>query len=172
MTGSRRQLLLGAGAVAAAAGVGVALWRTPGGTSTAAHPVFQHRFPTPDGGELVMSTLLGRPLLLNFWATWCPPCVREMPLLDAFRRDRSAAGWQVVGLAVDGPTPVREFLQRSPVGFPIGLAGFDGAALSKELGNRTGGLPFTARFDRGGQLKDHHLGELEDSDLRRWAEGV
>jgi thiol-disulfide isomerase/thioredoxin len=171
MTANRRQLLLGAGAVAAAAGVGVALWRVPGGAA-AAHPVFQRRFPTPDGGELVMSSLLGRPLLLNFWATWCPPCVREMPLLDAFRRDRSVDGWQVVGLAVDGPTPVREFLQRSPVGFAIGLAGFEGAALSKELGNRAGGLPFTALFDREGQLKDHHLGELGEADLKRWAAEV
>jgi thiol-disulfide isomerase/thioredoxin len=169
LTGSRRQILVGAGAVAAAAGVGIALWRAPDGTS-GAHPVFQRRFPTPDGGELVMSEFLGRPLLLNFWATWCPPCVREMPLLDAFRRDRSVDGWQVAGLAVDGPAPVAEFLQRSPVGFAIGLAGFEGAALSKELGNRAGGLPFTARFNRAGQLTGHHLGELQDADLRRWVE--
>jgi thiol-disulfide isomerase/thioredoxin len=82
------------------------------------------------------------PLVLNFWATWCPPCIKEMPALDRFR-EPCGTRWEVVGLAVDGPTPVREFLQRVPVSFPIGLAGFGGADLGKRLGNQTGGLPFT-----------------------------
>ncbi|MBC7717365.1 MAG: TlpA family protein disulfide reductase, partial [Pseudorhodobacter sp.] len=81
-----------------------------------------------------MADLRGKPLLLNFWATWCPPCVKEMPLLDAFYQTHRARGWQVVGLAVDSPTPVRAFLERVPVSFPIGLAGMEGSELSRALG--------------------------------------
>jgi thiol-disulfide isomerase/thioredoxin len=130
------------------------------------------RFPRPDGGELVMASLRGKPLVLNFWATWCPPCIKEMPQIDQFHRTFSARGWAVVGLAVDTVAPVREFLARQPVGFAVGLAGFEGTALSRELGNDRGALPFTAVFDRGGRIVQRKLGETSFDELSRWAEGV
>ena len=68
---------------------------------------WQQQFDTPQGTPLAWSALKGRPIVLNFWATWCPPCVKEMPELDRFQREFAAKGWKVVGLAVDGPTPVR-----------------------------------------------------------------
>src|SRR5438128_2664895 len=100
-------------------------------------------FDTPDGAQLSMQALRGRPLLLNFWATWCPPCVEEMPLLDRFFRQSGSKSWQVVGLAIDQPSAVRNFLKKTPVTFPIGLAGLGGTELAKSLGNEVGGLPFT-----------------------------
>jgi thiol-disulfide isomerase/thioredoxin len=129
-------------------------------------------FPRPEGGELALADLRGQPLLLNFWATWCPPCVREMPALERFWQAHRASGWHVVGLAVDGPTPVREFLARSPVSYPIGLAGLDGTRLSRSLGNETGALPFTALFSAAGRLVERHLGEASASDLERFARRV
>ena len=105
----------------------------------------------PDGGELALGSLRGRPLVLNFWATWCPPCVEEMPMLDRFQREQQRGGWQVVGLAVDSAAPVREFLARHPVGFPIGLAGMQGVELSRALGNTRGALPFSVVFDARGE---------------------
>jgi thiol-disulfide isomerase/thioredoxin len=167
----RRIWLAGAGLGAAALGLGVAWWRQRPASGTA-HAVFQARFARPDGSELDMAAHLGRPLLLNFWATWCPPCVREMPLLDRFAVAQAAAGWRVVGLAVDAAAPVREFLRRQPVGFEIGMAGFDGVALSRSLGNEGGGLPFTAVFDREGLLRDRHVGEASQADLDRWAREI
>jgi thiol-disulfide isomerase/thioredoxin len=170
MTPGRRRVLGAAGATAVLAGVGTALWRE---THPAADESFWAlRFPSPAGPELVLATLRGRPLLLNFWATWCPPCVREFPLLDRFQRAQAPAGWQVVGLAVDGPTPVREFLLRNPVSFAIGLAGLNGTQMTRSLGNSSGALPFTAVFDRRGMLRRQHLGELDEAVLKAWVESL
>ena len=126
------------------------------------------RFPKPDGGELMLAALRGRPLVLNFWATWCPPCIKEMPDLDRFQRQFAARGWQVVGLAVDSPAPVREFLARMPVSYAIGLAGAPGADLSRSLGNESGGLPFTAVFDAQGRIVRRKLGETRFDELAEW----
>jgi thiol-disulfide isomerase/thioredoxin len=131
--------------------------------------LWARRFDKPGGGELVFAELRGKPLVVNFWATWCPPCVKEMPELDRFARDFQAKGWQVVGVAVDGPTPVREFLLKTPVGFPIGLAGFGGAQMARELGNSGGGLPFTVVFDASGKVIHTRLGQTNYDELAGWA---
>lgn len=169
----RRALLYGGVAAAAAAGgLGWAWWRDKQAAEWAAQTggVWDLRFPQPGGGELVMQSLRGRPLVLNFWATWCPPCVKEMPDLDRFQRQFAARGWQVVGLAIDAPTPVREFLARSPVSYPIGLAGLDGTTLSRRLGNQTGALPFTAVFNAAGAVVLRKLGEANLQQMQQWAE--
>jgi thiol-disulfide isomerase/thioredoxin len=131
------------------------------------------RFERPEGGALVLADLRGRPLLINFWATWCPPCVKEMPMLDTFARaqaSRGTAGWQVIGLAVDSPTPVREFLKKTPVSFPIGLAGFGGTELAHQMGNATGGLPYTVVLGADGRVLHRKLGEANLKELQDWVE--
>ncbi|MEF7614290.1 TlpA disulfide reductase family protein [Aquincola sp. MAHUQ-54] len=166
----RTTLFAGVAAAAAAAGAGFAWWRLqPGPVSAEAGALWNLRFAQPDGGELVMASLRGQPLVLNFWATWCPPCVKELPQIDRFHRDFSGQGWRVVGLAVDGPTPVREFLRRQPLGFPVGLAGLEGTDLSRQLGNSTGALPFTVVFDRQGRPTRRKLGETSYEELAAWA---
>lgn len=168
----RSWLLAGVGAAAAAAGAGGAYWRDRETAQQAAADsgwLWGLEFPKPGGGELQMASLRGRPLVLNFWATWCPPCVKEMPEFDRFHREFSRKGWQVLGLAVDSPTPVREFLTRAPVGYTIALAGFGGTEVSKRLGNAQGALPFTAMFDARGQLLQRRLGETNFVELSAWA---
>ena len=160
----RHWLGVAVGVGAAAVGAAIA-WRRQAADED---PLWSLEFDQPDGGRLTMAGLRGRPLLLNFWATWCPPCVKEMPLLDAFHRQRQAAGWQVVGLAIDGPTPVREYLARLPIGFPIGLAGLGGTELSRRLGNAGGALPFTVVFDATGRPVARKLGAVGESDLADW----
>jgi thiol-disulfide isomerase/thioredoxin len=118
---------------------------------------------------LSMQALRGKPLLVNFWATWCPPCVDELPLIDRFYRDNSAKSWQVVGLAIDQPSAVRTFLQRTPVSFPVGLAGLDGTELARSLGNAAGGLPFTVVLGPDGDVRARRIGRVSPSDLAQWA---
>jgi thiol-disulfide isomerase/thioredoxin len=180
MGNARRNVLVaGVAAAAAAAGAGVAWWRRgPAPTaSAAAQPgdtdalaaLWALRLDRPEGGELVLAELRGKPLLINFWATWCPPCVKEMPELDRFHRAFSPQGWQVVGLAIDGPTAVREFLTRVKVGFPIGMAGLGGTELVRSLGNPRGGLPFSVLIGASGQVLQRKLGETHFDELAGWA---
>jgi thiol-disulfide isomerase/thioredoxin len=129
------------------------------------------RLDRPDGGELVLASLRGRPLVVNFWATWCPPCVHELPEIDRFHADHASRGWQVVGIAIDSPTAVREFLARRPLRFPIGLAGLAGTDLARQLGNTAGGLPFTVALDAGGRLVQRKLGATTYAELAGWAAG-
>ncbi len=173
----RRHLMLGtAGAAAAVAGAGWQWLRTtatkPDVADEAVRSFWQMSFPQPDGKPLAMAGLRGQALVLNFWATWCPPCVKEMPELDRFARQFANRGGRVVGLAVDNPTAVRQFLTRSPVSYPIGLAGFDGTDLSRKLGNSAGALPFTAVFNRDGRLVQRKLGETSFDELSRWVQAL
>lgn len=166
---NRRLVLGGVAAAAAAAGAGFAWWRLKVDDTPLPADFWSLRFERPEGGELALAALRSRPLLINFWATWCAPCLRELPLLNQFQRDHGPAGWQVIGLAVDGPTPVREFLAKRPLAFPVGMAGLDGTELARALGNQAGGLPFSVLLDRAGAVRDRKLGALAEADLARWA---
>jgi thiol-disulfide isomerase/thioredoxin len=174
-TAQRRRRLLTAGVAAGAAlaGIGAAWWkfRPTEAESGAADALWQLSFATPSGGQLSMASLRGRPLLLNFWATWCPPCVEEMPLLDAFAHQQGSGGWQVVGLAIDQPSAVRQFLGRTPVSYPIGLAGLEGTDLVRSLGNTNGGLPFTVVLGADGAVRQRRMGKLSRADLDAWTTG-
>lgn len=167
---SRRHLIWGAGAAAAVAGVGLAMWRfeplaVPDADS---HPVWGQQFETPAGVALAMGAFRGRPLLLNFWATWCPPCIEELPMINTFWRENAPKGHQVVALAIDQPSAVRRFLERQPLGFPVGLAGLEGTNLAKSLGNAAGGLPFTVFFKADGSIWRQKMGQLTPDDLTQW----
>jgi thiol-disulfide isomerase/thioredoxin len=176
MTTRRRALITaGVATAAVAAGVGGHVLQRRSAAADAADAasteVWSLDFETPGPDRLAMASLRGKPLVLNFWATWCPPCVREMPALDRFAREHGARGWQVVGLAADNATAVRKFLAVTPVGFPIALAGFEGIELSRRLGNVSGGLPFTVVYGRDGQARHRHIGETRYEQLADWAKG-
>ena len=169
---SRRRWLMGAVAGAAAlGGVGLA-WRTytPQTLPPAADSkLWQLEFPGLDGGVVSMASLRGKPVLLNFWATWCPPCVEELPLLSSFYQEYSAKGWQMLGLAVDQLEPVKRFLVKTPVTFPVVLAGVPGVELSKSLGNLSGGLPFSVVLGSDGVVAHRKIGQVSPANLFAWA---
>lgn len=168
----RRRWLVGAVAGAAAlGGIGLA-WQTyqPQTMSpTAESALWPLEFATPDGSLLRMAALRGKPVLLNFWATWCPPCVEELPLLSRFYQENSANGWQVIGLAVDQLEPVKRFLARSPVTFPVAMAGLPGMEISQALGNLSGSLPFTVVLGSDGLVVHRKMGKVTPDDLLAWA---
>jgi thiol-disulfide isomerase/thioredoxin len=167
----RHALYAGVATLAAAAGVGVALRRHASETVTsdALQAVWASEFDTPKGETLKLADFRGKPLVLNFWATWCPPCVEEMPLLDAFFRQNSSNGWQVIGLAIDQPSLVKRFMGQFPVDYPIALGGMNGTELGRLLGNAQGGLPFTVVFDATGNVKVQKLGKLSVDEIKSWA---
>lgn len=184
-SGARRRTLLigGTAAFSAALGAGFAWWRRSAGaasdppaapaTKAPTPELWARRFDTPEGGTLAMAGLRGKPLLINFWATWCAPCVREMPEIDRFYREFGTRNWNVLGLAIDGPTPVREFLAtKLKISFPIGLAGFEGSDLTKQLGNDRGGLPFSVMFNASGEVIHRKLGETSFDELSGWARSL
>ena len=171
MSSKRRNLLwMGAAGVAAfAAGLAWNFKRQPSVAAGQLDRLWASSFEAPDASTLSMATLRGKPLVVNFWATWCPPCVEEMPLLDAFFRQNSSKGWQVVGLAIDQPSQVKRFLSQRPVSYSIGLAGLDGPELARALGNESGALPFTLVLMPDGRVLQSKLGKLSESDLAVWS---
>lgn len=177
---NRRALLYtGVAALAGLAGAGAAWWKAQpqqaapepamAGQDAGADAFWRLSFDTPDGQSVAMSSFRGKPLLLNFWATWCPPCIEELPLLNNFYAANRSKDWQVLGLAVDQPSAVRKWLQARPLGFAVGMAGLQGTELSKSLGNLAGSLPFTVVFGATGQLLHRKTGKVAPEDLTLWS---
>lgn len=161
----------GLAALAAVAGGGTAWWRSRSPPPVDAQPrsdLWSLSFPKPDGTPLHMAERRGRPLLLNFWATWCAPCVTEMPLLDEFARMRASSGLQVLALAIDGAEKVGRFVDHHSLHLPVAIAGAEGIELSRSLGNSLGALPYSVMFDASGRARAQNLGAVSRGLLDQW----
>jgi thiol-disulfide isomerase/thioredoxin len=128
------------------------------------------RLPGLDGNSVELASIApGRPLLVNVWASWCGPCVEEMPELQRFALAQGDQGVQVVGLALDTPAGVRAFLDRIPVGYPILLDTPGPADASVLLGNTRGLLPYTVLVDARGKVVKQKLGPFAHGEIEDWA---
>ena len=168
---SRRAWLYGAAAVlAAGAGAGAAWWKQrPGGSAggdALGAAFWDKRFERPEGGEVAMASLRGKPVLLNFWATWCAPCVEEMPELSELHAADGGKKFQVIGIGIDSPSNIAEFTKKIQVAYPIYVAGMSGTELSRQFGNVQGGLPFTVLVGADGTVKKTYLGRLKFDELK------
>jgi len=159
--------------LALAAGLG-ASWLDRQAAPTA-EPAVQtlwgQQWPGPDGQPKSLQTLRGQITVVNFWATWCAPCVEEMPALSAlYQQIQQASGAprprvEFIGVAIDRADQVAEFARRSPVSYPLVVAGAAGSELGRALGNEAGALPFTAVIDSNGRVVERTLGIVNPEKL-------
>ncbi|WP_026143133.1 MULTISPECIES: TlpA disulfide reductase family protein [unclassified Thioalkalivibrio] len=127
-------------------------------------------FALPDlaGDERQLSEWDGNLIVLNFWATWCPPCKKEMPLFqDTYEANRDD-GFTIVAVAVDEQTATQHFVDDFGIEFPVLIGQDEAMAVGREYGNRIGALPYTVLIDRDGTIVDTHRGEVEPEDLDAW----
>ena len=159
--------------MAAGLGMGMSWWTSSAATtSQATEPIpgfWDLQWSTPQGSPLLLQSFRGKPLLINFWATWCPPCIDELPLINAFYKQNNPKGWQVIGLAIDKSASVQAFLQKMPLEFPVAVEPLNGSDLARQLGNPTGSLPFSVAINAQGGIVQRKLGRLKQSDLDLWA---
>lgn len=127
--------------------------------------------PDLAGERVDLRAFAGRPLLINVWASWCAPCVQEMPELARFVTAQGSDGVQVLGLALDTPEGVRDFLTRVPVAYPIVLETPGPADASVRLGNTQGLLPYTVLVDAQGRIVRRKLGPFAEGEIEGWALG-
>ncbi|NDC07815.1 MAG: TlpA family protein disulfide reductase [Oxalobacteraceae bacterium] len=133
---------------------------------TAVGALMQVSLKDSGGRQRKMSEWQGKVLLINFWATWCPPCVSEMPDLVALQNDLARKNLQVIGIGIDSPSNIREFAEKHQITYPLLLGGLEGSDLSRQFGNQSGGLPFTILIGADGSVRRTYMGRLDMEKVR------
>jgi len=123
--------------------------------------------PDPAGKPQRFDQWRGKVMVVNFWATWCAPCVKEMPALSALQTELASKPIQIVGVGIDSAANIQEFLTKYEITYPLMVAGMGGAKTTRAFGNQVGGLPFTVIIDSKSQIHKTYTGELNIADLRR-----
>ena len=123
--------------------------------------------PLPDfnladvsGNQHNISEWQGKIRVINFWATWCPPCLKEIPEFMALQKQYADKGLQFIGIAIDDQEAVEEFLATTKINYPILIGGINGIALAQQLGNKFDAVPFTLVVNREGQIIHRQPGEF------------
>jgi thiol-disulfide isomerase/thioredoxin len=113
-----------------------------------------------DGRPRSLSEWDGKPLIINFWATWCAPCRREIPMLNALAVDEKYSSFEIIGIAIDFREDVLKYLEKMPIDYTVLIGEQDGLTAARAFGMESIGLPFTAFTDRQGRIATIHVGEL------------
>ena len=127
------------------------------------HPAFT--LPDMEGVDRELSEWNGKYRLLNFWATWCAPCRREIPLLKAFQEQHGENGFQILGIAVDYPDQVASYAEEAQFNYPILVGQQDAMAVAESSGIEFIGMPFTMFVAKDGEYVGAYIGELHQSHL-------
>jgi peroxiredoxin len=122
--------------------------------------------PDSLGAPQKLSQWQGKILVVNFWATWCAPCVQEMPELSALQAELGKNNVQLLGLGIDSPGNIKDFAKKYAITYPLFSAGMEGTEISRLLGNQAGGLPFTLLISTDGNIIKTYLGRLKMDELR------
>ena len=168
---NRRQLLIicGISLIALLGGILTSQWISKTGLASepSVKAFFANPWQTPDGKAVNSAEWQGKVLVVNFWASWCPPCVEEMPTLDLLQQEFLQQNVLFVGIGIDSPSNIREFLKSTPVSYPIVIGGLEGSNLSKQMGNAQGALPFTVIINGKGKAIYSKLGKIDEEELRK-----
>ena len=163
----RRLLIVGVvGATAIAAGIGAhRLLRGESPQDLALTELQQLTLPDAAGAPQNFGQWKGKVLVLNFWATWCEPCREEIPALIRTQQKFGANGVQIVGIGIDSAAKIRDFSKEYLINYPLTVGGLDQIDLSRRLGNKIGGLPYTLVIDRAGRVVKTKLGGISEAEL-------
>ena len=123
--------------------------------------------PDTNGVVQPLSQWRQKILVVNFWATWCPPCREEMPTFSRIAIKHAANGVQIVGISIDTLNKVREFQKLTPVSYPLLIGTIDTVQTTVLLGNTVQALPFTAIYDRAGNIRSIKLGRMSEQELEQ-----
>lgn len=134
--------------------------------SPAVAALFAQQMENVAGQIQPLSHFQGKTLVINFWATWCAPCVEEMPELTALQQEVAPQNIQILGIGIDSPSNIREFAAKYQITYPLFMAGVSGTELSRQFGNQAGGLPFTVIVGPNGAVEKTYLGRLKMDQLR------
>lgn len=138
----------------------------PPGALAVGAPAIEFELPALDGGTVARKSFDGRVQVINFWAPWCAPCRREIPVLQSLRKEFGPQRVEVIGIALDEPEAVRSYVADMGIDYPVLLASMSDFALMRAYGNDRDALPFTVIVDAEGKLHTRKLGEYHESDLR------
>ncbi len=128
-------------------------------------PLMAASLPDMEGRLQPLAQWQGKVMVVNFWATWCKPCLEEIPEFVRMQEKLGDQGLQFVGIAVDNAVKVREFSVKYHINYPILIGEIDAIELARAAGNELGGLPFTVILDRKGRLIGTELGGLNEQKL-------
>lgn len=138
---------------------------SPAVTAEAMASLFASSLEDVAGKSQPFSRWQGRTLVVNFWATWCPPCREEMPAFSRLQDRYAARGVQFVGIALDTADNVRAFAEAHPVNYPLLIGGAAGVDLARQFGNTRLVLPYTLLIAPDGDLRLVRPGPLSESEL-------
>ena len=139
---------------------------TGGKPHTAVTRLYAQSLNDAAGKPQALSQWQGKHLIVNFWAPWCAPCVREMPELDELAREMGSKNIAVIGIGIDSPSNIAEFAGKHKISYPIYVGAMEGTEMSRDFGNTQGGLPFTVLIGADGQVRKTYLGQLKFDQLR------
>jgi len=165
---ARVAALAAVAAIALAAGVYLGLERRSERADAAAvSALAATKFPDLSGDQLSLDRWHGKILVVNLWASWCPPCREEIPGLVRVQQRFASNGVQIVGIAFDSAAKSRQAAGELGINYPVLVAGMEAIDLVRKVGNRAGALPYTFVLDRQGTPVAAHLGILSEADLER-----
>jgi thiol-disulfide isomerase/thioredoxin len=118
------------------------------------------------GTPQALSKWKGKAMVVNFWAPWCAPCVKEMPELAELATELGKKDVAVIGIGIDSPANIAQFAEKFKISYPLYVAGMSGTDLARQFGNSGGGLPYTVLIGADGQVRKTYLGELKFDELR------